>query len=101
MTLEELQTRLETAGFPVAYRAFHEEHPLPVLCWYTEGSRNIHADGRVYAQTNRVIAELYTLGKDPEAERRLECALDGLYWEKTETDLSTERVCEIVYEFEI
>ncbi len=55
----------------------------------------------MYAQTNRVIAELYTLGKDPEAERRLECALDGLYWEKTETDLSTERVCEIVYEFEI
>lgn len=103
MTLEELKDRLETTGFPVTYREWPENAapPLPFICYLVAYSNNFAADGEVYYPIDRVQVELYTKLKDPEAEGKVEQALAGLYWEKTETYISTEKCYQILYEIEV
>ena len=47
--------------------------------------------------------ELYTDLKDPDLENRLETVLDrhGLFYEKSEVWIESERMYEVLYEFEI
>ena len=103
MTLEELKDRLETTGFPVAYREWPENAapPLPFICYLVAYSNNFSADGEVYYPIDRVQVELYTKLKDPEAEDKVEEALSSLFWEKTETYIDTEECYQILYEIEV
>lgn len=103
MTLEELKDRLETAGFPVTYREWPENTapPLPFICYIVAYSNNFAADGGVYYPIDRVQVELYTKLKDPDAESKVEQALSSLFWEKTETYISTEKCYQILYEIEV
>ena len=103
MTLEELKDLLGTTGFPVAYREWPENEapPLPFICYLVTYSNNFAADGQVYYPIDHVQVELYTKLKDQEAEDKVEQAMSGLFWEKTETYISTEKCYQILYEIEV
>lgn len=91
MSLEEIKKLLETAGLPVAYRAFPVGNapPLPFVCYLFSSTNNFNADDAVYQVINRISIELYTESKDLEAENAVEAALKGLCWEKSEEYLMT------------
>ncbi|MBQ4435247.1 MAG: hypothetical protein II879_04050, partial [Clostridia bacterium] len=67
------------------------------------GSDNFSADGTVYLKVRNVNVELYTDLKDPELETRLETVLDrhGIFYEKTEVWIDTERLYEVLYSTEV
>lgn len=103
MTLSDINTLLETTGFPVTYRAWPVKMapPLPYICYLVGYSNNFGADNMVYHRINHMQIELYTKLKDPEAEDKVEQALSSLYWEKTETYIDTEECYQILYEIEV
>ena len=103
MSLEENKKLLETAGLPVAYRAFPVGNapPLPFVCYLFSSTNNFNADDAVYQVINRISIELYTESKDLEAENAVEAALKGLCWEKSEEYLDDEQCYEIIYEIEV
>lgn len=103
MTLEEFETRLASAGYPIAYDHFPADEPqqLPFICYLFQHSDNFYADGAVYVTISRIRVELYTEIKDPDAELRVETALSEFCWRKEETNLSSEQCYEIIYEIEV
>jgi hypothetical protein len=99
--ITELLTRL---GIPFAYDHFAEgEGPdPPFICYRCPNSDNFAADGKVYFPINEVDIELYTDKKDPEMEKKLEDLLtkSGIFFEKTETWIDSEKLYEVLYSFE-
>lgn len=59
------------------------------------------ADDVMYYSTGHYQVELYTSSKDPAAEAKVEAALEGLCWEKSEEYLQDEKVYQILYEIEV
>ena len=57
---------------------------------------------RQYFKADEVHIELYTDKKDPEAERKLEGLLDqrGIFYNKSEVWIESERLYEVLYIFE-
>jgi len=90
---------------PFAYHHFAEkESPQPpFLCFLTPDSNNFSADGRVYYKVNAYHIELYTDRKNPKTEKRVEAVLDqhGIFYQKTETWIGSERLYEVLYSFEM
>ncbi len=105
MTHEELMAVLAEAGLPIAYDHFAEgESPdPPFICFLYPGSDNFAADGKVWYKVRQVNVELYTDLKDPELENRVEAVLDehGIFYEKSEVWIESERLYEVLYTFEI
>lgn len=108
MTLTDINTLLSSiAGFEgkVAYYAFPEDAApcLPFICYYEDESDNFAADGIVYHPILRVTIELYSRHKDTQSEALIEAALTeaGIYWEKNETYIDTEKVFMETYEIEV
>ena len=105
MTLEELAGMLEKAGFPFAYDHFAEgESPdPPFICYLLPGSDNFSADGRVYFRISEVRIELYTDRKDPGAEALMETVLDdaGIFYNKSEAWIQSEKLYEVLYSMEL
>ena len=101
MTHNEILTFLQETGIPAAYDHFAEgESPdPPFLCFLLPSSDNFSADGRVYRRIDTLHVELYTDRKEPEAEARVEAALDaqGLFYNKTEVWIPEERLYEVLY----
>ena len=91
-------------GLPFSYSHFAEgESPdSPFICYLFPGSHNFGADGSVYFKFNCVHIELYTDAKDPVREDRIEKVLDGhgIYYEKTETWIDSEKLYEVLYVYE-
>ena len=104
MTHTELREMLEESGFPVAYDHFSEgESPdPPFICFLCPASDNFSADGQVYFKVSEVHAELYTDEKNPETEAALEAVLDrhGIFYDKTEVWIESEKLYEVLYSFE-
>lgn len=104
MSYEEIVAMLGSLGLPFAYHHFAEgESPEPpFLVYLTPGSHNFSADGTVYFKAKLLDVELYTDKKEPELEERLEAVLDhwGLFYEKTETYIESEKLYEVLYEME-
>lgn len=96
---------LQETGMPVAYDHFTVgDVPLPPYVVYRyPGSDNFKADGRVYLKVDELDVELYTDRKDTEAEGKVEAALDGmgLFYNKTETFISSEKLYMVLYETEV
>ena len=65
-------------------------------------SDNFAADGVVYFPITEIDIELYTDKKDPETEKKLEDLLtgSGIFFEKTETFIDSEKLYEVLYLFE-
>ena len=105
MTHNEIMEMLEETSLPIAYDHFAEgESPdPPFICFLFPGSDNFSADGKVYLKVHRVNVELYTDEKNPEVEARLEAVLDrhGIFYDKTEVWIETEKLYEVLYSFEM
>lgn len=105
MELHEITSMLAGLGIPLAYHHFAEgESPAPpFLLYLSPGSDNFSADGRVYLKVTQLDVELYTERKDPELEARLEAVLDaaGLFYNKTESYIDSEKLYEVLYEMEV
>lgn len=103
MTLEELSLKLQATQLPVTYRAWPEGKApsLPFLCYLCSDFDNLFADGEVYFASANVRVELYTALKDTVLEAKVETALRGFHWQKSETYISTERCYMILYEIEV
>ena len=105
MTHNELMELLEETGLPIAYDHFAEgESPdPPFICFLYPGSDNFSADGKVWYKINQVNVELYTDLKNPELEDTVETLLDrhGIFYEKSEVWIESERLYEVLYTFEI
>ena len=95
---------LEELGLPYAYDHFAEgEGPdPPFLCFRCPNSDNFAADGTVYFPITEIDIELYTDRKDPDTEKKLEDLLTkgGIFFDKTETFIDSEKLYEVPYSFE-
>lgn len=102
--MEELLQILNETEIPFAYHHFAEgESPEPpFICYLLPGSNHFSADGKVYYKINEVHIELYTDCKDLAAEQKLEDVLDehGIFYNKSETWIESERLYEVLYMFE-
>ena len=102
--LDILQAFKEAEGIDFAYDHFAEgESPSPPFVVYLYPStNNFSADGIVYYPVNAVNVELYTDKKDPDTEKKLEHLLTeaGVFFEKSEIWISSERLYEVLYSFE-
>lgn len=105
MSYENITSMLEEIGFPFAYHHFAEgESPdPPFLVYLVPGSNNFSADGQVWLKVKQLDIELYTDKKIPALEEQLESVLDthGLFYNKTETWISSEKLYEVLYELEV
>ncbi len=96
---------MEAIGLPYAYHHFAEgesPHP-PFLIFLTAQSDHFAADGKAYCKICEYHIELYTDRKSPATERRVEAVLDahGIFYQKTEAWIESERLYEILYSFEM
>ena len=103
--MEELLQILSETQIPFAYHHFAEgESPEPpFICYLLPGSNNFSADGKVYYKINEVHIELYTDLKDLAVEAQLEDVLDehGIFYNKSETWIESEKLYEVLYTFEM
>lgn len=103
--MEELLAIIKETGIPFAYDHFAEgESPdPPFICYLLPGSDNFAADGRVYFKINDVRIELYTDSKDLAVEQKVEDVLDahGVFYNKSETWIDSEKLYEVLYQFEM
>lgn len=103
--MERIIKILEAIGLPFAYDHFAEgESPEPpFICYLLPSSDNFSADGRVYYKVNEIHIELYTDYKDLSVEQMLETVLDeyGIFYEKSETWIESEKLYEVLYTFEM
>ena len=103
--MEELLQIMQEIDIPSAYDHFAEgESPdPPFICYLCPGSDNFGADGKVYYKIDEVSIELYTDEKSPATEQKVEAVLDkhGIFYDKSETWIDSEKLYEVIYEFEI
>ena len=103
--MDNLLNIMEAIELPFAYDHFAEgEAPEPpFVCFLCPGSDNFSADGRVYYKIQKVHIELYTDEKNPETENRVEAELDerGIFYDKTEVWIESEKLYEVLYSFEL
>lgn len=105
MRLEEFIGILDETGIPFVYDHFAEgESPEPpFICYLLPGSDNFAADGQVYFRISEVRVELYTDRKDPDVEAKVEVVLDaaGIFYNKSEVWIQSEKLYEVLYSMEI
>lgn len=102
--MDELLVMLNEMGIPFAYDHFAEgESPEPpFICYLLPQSDHFSADGKVYYKISGVHIELYTDIKDLSVEQKVEAVLDthGIFYEKSEVWIESERLYEVLYTFE-
>ena len=105
MMLEDFVGILDETGIPFAYDHFAEgESPEPpFICYLLPGSDNFAADGQVYFRISEVRVELYTDRKAPDVEAKVEAVLDadGIFYNKSEVWIQSEKLYEVLYSMEI
>ena len=103
--MDKLLQMMAEIPFPSAYDHFAEgESPEPPFITYLlPGSDNFAADGKVYFRVTEVHIEMYTDEKNPEVEAQVEAVLDehGIFYEKTEVWIESEKLYEVLYSFEM
>ena len=103
--MDEILEMLVEIDLPYAYHHFAEgESPdPPFICYLTPGSDNFAADGKVYYKIDEYHIELYTDVKSPTLEAQLEAVLDahGIFYDKSEVWIESERLYEVLYQFEM
>lgn len=103
--MDELLVMLNEMGIPFAYDHFAEgESPEPpFICYLLPQSDHFSADGKVYYKISGVHIELYTDIKDLSVEQKVEAVLDthGIFYEKSEIWIESERLYEVLYTFEM
>ena len=102
--MDDLIKLLEEIGLPYAYDHFAEGESVdpPFITFLIPGTDNFSADGVAYLKVDVVHLELYTDEKNPETEAMVEDALDqnGIFYDKTEVWIESEKLYEVLYSFE-
>jgi hypothetical protein len=102
--MDKLLELMAEIDIPSAYDHFAEgESPdPPFIIYLLPGSDNFAADGKVYFRITEVHIELYTDEKNPEVEALVEAVLDahGIFYDKTEVWIDSEKLYEVLYSFE-
>lgn len=105
MTKDKVPEMIRRMGLPFAYDHFAEGESVdpPFLVYLYPGSDNFAADGVVYYKKDRLRIELYTDKKDDAIEDTVERVINlyGLYYNKSETWIQSERLYEVIYETEV
>lgn len=105
MTPQELYSGLLALEYPVSYSHFAEGNvpDPPFITYYYPGTENFSADGIVYYPINEVDIELYDVKKNLEAEQKIEAFLteNEIFYEKQEYYIESEKMIQVIYEFEI
>ena len=105
MTAENVTKMLEEMKLPFAYHHFAEgESPDPsFLVYLYPGADNFAADGVTYFKVNKLHIELYTDYKDIDLEEKVEAVLigHGLFYDKSEVWISSEKLYEVLYQMEV
>ena len=105
MTEKEVYKMLKTINLPLAYDHFEERKAPkpPYLVYRYPHTNNFAADGGVHTIVNALDIELYTESKDLTTERKIETVLNecGIFYEKTETFITSEKMYQITYETEV
>lgn len=105
MRTRELHSGLLSLGYPVSYSHFAEGNvpEPPYITYYYPGTDNFSADGIVYLPINEIDVELYDVKKNLEAEQKIENFLteNGIFFEKQEHYIESEKMIQVIYEFEI
>lgn len=67
------------------------------------GTDNFSADGVVYQAIDELNIELYSEEKDPEAEKKIADWLteNGLFFEKQEYYIESEKMIQVIFETEV
>ncbi|WP_027868861.1 hypothetical protein [Eubacterium sp. AB3007] len=103
--MDKLLEIMREIELPSAYDHFAEgESPdPPFVCYLIPGSDHFAADGQVFFKIEQVHLELYTDKKDPDIERIVEAVLDqhGIYYDRTEVWIESEKLYEVLYYFEL
>lgn len=103
--MDKMLSILQEIQLPFAYDHFAEgESPEPpFICYLIPGSDNFAADGQVYVKINEFHIELYTDCKNPAIETSIETVLDkyGLFYNKSEIWIASEKLYEVLYTFEM
>lgn len=104
MTLEELNTILNSTGYPVAYYQFNETPSFPCIVYKVNGKNNIVADDSVYKSFKNIGIELFCKNKDLEAEETLESVLNenNIIYSFTDVGrIEDESLYEVTYDIQI
>lgn len=103
MTLEELKTRCENAGFKYAYGLFKQPTEPPHLIAISTTTDNFMADNKVYYGPIPIQLDYTYTEKNLEEQEKIEKEILGdVPWNKTdETYLQDENVWQVSYFFEI
>lgn len=103
MTLAELKTKCEQAGFKYAYGQFKKPIKPPHLVAITLATDNFMADNKVYKKRTPIKLDYTYEDKNEEEQNKIEEEiLSDMAWNKTdETYLSDEKIWQVSYFFEI
>lgn len=105
MKKEQIEKMLDEIGIKYKYHHFETDEAVapPFICWLTPGSNNFAADGKVFFKVDKLDIELYTDNKNMELEEKIENVLEehGVFWEKKETWIESEKMYEVLYEMEV
>ena len=103
MTLAELKTRSETAGFNYAYGSFLQPTSLPHLVAYERESNNFFADSVTYKKITPIKMDFSYEKKDLSLEALIENSiLYDIPWQKSEEAyFENEKFWQVSYYFEI
>lgn len=105
MTEKEFYKMLKESNFPAAYHHFEEgkSPEPPFLIYLFPSTNNFAADGNIYKSVNQLDIELYTDKKDLKSEKKIEKILkeNGIFFQKTESFIETEKLYEVLYETEV
>lgn len=105
MTKAEVPQMLKEMEMPFAYDHYAEGEAVdpPFLIYLYPRAANFAADGMAYYKKDRLQIELYTDKKDIRLEGKVESVLDkyGLFYSKSETWISSEKMYEVLYETEV
>ena len=103
MTLEELKTRCENAGFKYAYGLFKQPTEPPHLIAVSTATENFMADNKVYYGTIPIQLDYTYTEKNLKEQAKIENEILGdIAWNKTEeTYLQDEDVWQVSYFFEL
>ena len=103
MTLEELKTRCENAGFKYAYGRFKKATEPPHLAAIIASTDNFMADNKVYHKDIPIQLDYTYINKNLEEQNKIENEiLCDIAWNKSdETYLQDEDVWQVSYFFKI
>lgn len=76
---------------------------MPYITYYSPGTENFSADGIVYQEIIELDVEFYSEKKDLEGEEKISDWLteNGLYYEKQEYYIESEKMIQVIFETEI